>query len=114
MLHASRITLHTYVLKDCLKALRSSKAKYVPKKHMKIDFKTMNYLKLWLQFLNIFYAKDAKIGPLLEGNQNKNFLRQIGLSRAFLPPVSHGEKRGKFQFAVEIAHKAVVLILISL
>ena len=30
-------------------------------------------------------------------------------SRAFLPPVSHGEKCEKFQFVEESAHKAVVL-----
>ena len=30
------------------------------------------------------------------------------------PPVSHGRKREKFENAVEIAHKAVVLILLSL
>ena len=32
----------------------------------------------------------------------------------FSPPALHEEKCGKFQFVVEIAHKAVVLILISL
>ena len=39
---------------------------------------------------------------------------QVEISRAFLPPVLHGEKCGKFQFVVEIAHKAVILILIFL
>ena len=34
--------------------------------------------------------------------------------RAFLPPVSHGEKRGKFQNPVKIAHKAFVLFFFPL
>ena len=34
--------------------------------------------------------------------------------RAFLPPVSHGMKRGKIQKNVKIAHKAFVPILFSL
>ena len=29
-------------------------------------------------------------------------------------PVSHGKKCGKFQFVVSIAHKTVILILLSL
>ena len=51
----------------------------------------------------------------IEGNQNKNnylvsnFYKKIEISRAFLPPVSSGEKSGKFQNVVEIAHKAVIL-----
>ena len=44
----------------------------------------------------------------------EQFLRQIEISRAFLPPVSHGEKCGKFQFVVESAHEAVVLIFFPL
>ena len=44
----------------------------------------------------------------------EQFLQQIEISRVFLPPVSHGEKCGKFQFLVEIAHKADILILLSL
>ena len=44
----------------------------------------------------------------------EQFLQQIEISRAFLPHVSHGEKCGKFQFVVDIAYKAVVLILICL
>ena len=44
----------------------------------------------------------------------EQFLQQIEISRAFLPPVSHGEKCGKFQSVVEIAHKAVSPILLSL
>ena len=52
----------------------------------------------------------------LERNQNKNnclaitFLQML-ISRVFLPPVSHGEKCGKFQFDVEITPKAVFLFL---
>ena len=44
----------------------------------------------------------------------EQFLRQIEISRAVLSPVSHGEKCGKFQFFVEIALKAIVIILICL
>ena len=36
------------------------------------------------------------------------------ISRGFLPPILHGKKKGTFHFFVEIAHKAVVLILLSL
>ena len=41
----------------------------------------------------------------------EHFLKQMKISRAFLPIVSHGEKCAKIQFVLEIAHKAVVLIL---
>ena len=40
----------------------------------------------------------------------ERFLQGLGFSHAFLLPVSHGEKSGKFQKPVKIAHKAVVLI----
>ena len=42
----------------------------------------------------------------------EQFLQQIEISYTFL--CAKQVKRGKIQFAVEIAHKAVVLILISL
>ena len=42
------------------------------------------------------------------------FLQAFGFSRAFLQPVSHGEKRGKFQKPVKMTHKAVVLIFLLL
>ena len=43
------------------------------------------------------------------------FLQAFGFSRAFLQPFSHdGEKRGKFQKPVKIAHKEVVLIFLLL
>ena len=45
----------------------------------------------------------------------EQFLQQIEISRIFLrAKQAVEEKRGRFQFVVEIAHKAVVLILISL
>ena len=44
----------------------------------------------------------------------EQFLHRFEISRAFLPPVSHVEKRGKFQNVVEMAHNAEVLILFSL
>ena len=44
----------------------------------------------------------------------ERFLQVFEFSRAFLPPVSHGIKRGKFQKPVKIVHKAVVLIFLSL
>ena len=44
----------------------------------------------------------------------EQFLQKIEISRAFLPPLSHGEKCGKFQFVEESAPKVVVIILICL
>ena len=44
----------------------------------------------------------------------EQFLQQIEISRTFLRPKQLGEKRARFQFFIEIAHEAVVLILISL
>ena len=38
----------------------------------------------------------------------ERILQGFEFPRAFLPPVSHGLKRGKFQKPVKIAHKAVV------
>ena len=39
------------------------------------------------------------------------FLHHFEISRAFLPPVLHRKKRGKFQNVVEIPHKAVSIFL---
>ena len=56
----------------------------------------------------------------LEANQNKKqlpcyqFFRQIEISRTFLRAKQVGKKGGNFQFVVEIAHRAVILILLSL
>ena len=44
----------------------------------------------------------------------ERFLQAFEIYRAYLAPISHGEKRGKFQKPVKIAHKAVVLIFLSL
>ena len=44
----------------------------------------------------------------------ERFLQGFEFSRAFLPPVSHGVKHGKFQNPVKIVHKAFVQISISL
>ena len=44
----------------------------------------------------------------------KQFLQQIEISRTFLRVKQVGEKRRKFQFVVELAYKAVILILLSL
>ena len=54
---------------------------------------------------------------LLKANQQlhfEQFRQQIEFSCTFLRAKQVGEKRGRFQFVVEVAHKAVVLILISL
>ena len=51
----------------------------------------------------------------LRGKEKKpceQFLQPFEISRAFLPPAMHGENCGKYQNVVEIAHKAVVLILL--
>ena len=93
---------------------------------------------LWYEFLNDLDAQsdfDKKIVTkkvvkwnysylkyALEGNQNKNNSlvinfynkQQIEIFRAFLSPCLHRVKCGKFQFLVEIAHKAIDLVLISL
>ena len=44
----------------------------------------------------------------------EQFLQQIEISRTFLQANQVGEKRATFQFVVEIAHRAVILILLSL
>ena len=44
----------------------------------------------------------------------ERFLQGFGFPHAFLPPILHGEKSGKFQKPVKNAHKAVVLIFLSL
>ena len=44
----------------------------------------------------------------------ERFLQEFEFSRAFLSPVSHGVKRGKFQKPVKNAHKAVVIVFLSL
>ena len=44
----------------------------------------------------------------------ERFLQGFEFSRTFLPPVSHGVKRAKLQKPVKNAHKAVVLIFLSL
>ena len=52
----------------------------------------------------------------VKNNNNlvSNFYNKLKNSRSFLPPVSQGEKYGKFQFVVEIVHKAIILISLSL
>ena len=42
-------------------------------------------------------------------SNKERFLKDFEFYCAFLPPVWHGEKRGKFQNPVEFAYKAVVL-----
>ena len=44
----------------------------------------------------------------------EQFLKRFFIFRAFFRGKQVGEKRGRFQNVVDIAHKAVVLILISL
>ena len=44
----------------------------------------------------------------------EQFLQQIEISRTFLRAKQVGEKRGRIQFVVKNAHKAVILILFSL
>ena len=70
----------------------------------------------------VSFTKDLEtcLKTELEGNENKsnclvtNFCNKLKYPALFSPPVSHGEKCGKFQFVVKIAQKPVVLILISL
>ena len=56
----------------------------------------------------------ARVKVRLEQLPCERFLQEFEFSRAFLSPVSHGVKRGKFQKPVKLAHKAVVLIQLSL
>ena len=44
----------------------------------------------------------------------EQFLRQIEIFRTFLRAKQVRGKRGRFQFVVEIAHKAVVVIIFSI
>ena len=49
----------------------------------------------------------------LEANQNKNniqFLQQTEIFRTFLRGKQVGEKHGRFQFVIEIPHKAILKI----
>ena len=60
------------------------------------------------------FSKQAKGRENLEQLLCEHFLQGFEFSRAFLPPVQHGEKREKFQNPVKYLHKAVVLIFLSL
>ena len=44
----------------------------------------------------------------------ERFLQRFECFRAFLPPVSYEGKRGNIQNTVKIAHKAFILIFLSL
>ena len=72
-----------------------------------------SYLKYALSGQHLYASKGKVKQAQLPCEQ---FLQHFEISHAFFPPVSHGEKRGKIQNFVEIAHKevAVVLILLSL
>ena len=55
--------------------------------------------------------KSCKLFCFLEADQNKEqFLQQIEISRTFTSAKQVREKGGRFQFVLEIAHKAVILI----
>ena len=66
--------------------------------------KNIFWLKVLSRIWNFSDRKDFDQKLSKKENQIKNnclvsnFLRQIEISRSFLPPVSHGEKSGKFQF----------------
>ena len=59
-----------------------------------------------------YFDKNGRIGMLCQQVSNIYFRTEI--PRTFLRAKQVGEKRGRFQFVVESAYKAVVLILISL
>ena len=63
---------------------------------------------------SFLYSLSSRGNSKLEQLPRGQFLQQIEISRTFLRAKQVGEKRAIFQFAVEIAQKAVVLILISL
>ena len=71
-----------------------------------VNFPSDNF-EGWLQY-------QSKGKEKIEELPCERFLQDFEFSRAFLPPVSHGVKRGKFQKPVKIALKAVVLIQLSL
>ena len=63
---------------------------------------------------SFLYSLSSRGNSKLEQLPRGQFLQQIEISRTFLRAKQVGEKRAIFQFVVEIAHKAVNLILISL
>ena len=63
-----------------------------------------------LQHINLKIRGKEKLEQL----PCERFLQGFEFFRGFLPPVLHGVKRDKFQKAVKIAHKEVVLIFLSL
>ena len=65
-------------------------------------------------FAWVFFTYLDKIKVKLKHLPCEQFLQRLDISRAFLRAKQVGEKRGKFQNVVEIAHKAVFLIFISL
>ena len=84
-----------------------------------IDTRLLNYIPSGIQICfpllwRIYLGLSPSPPPHQVVNCLEQFLQQIEISRAILSPVSHGEKCGKFQFVLEIAHEAVVLILICL
>ena len=69
----------------------------------------------------IFLKKSlSKFEAKLEANQNminrlvSNFYNKLKISRTFLRAKQVVEKRAKFQFVLEIAQQAFILILVSL
>ena len=71
------------------------------------------YLKssIWsLIFMHDFFSRSLVQMHLVFLFPCEQILQQIGIFRAILRPVSHGEKCGKFQFAVEISHFVLILI----
>ena len=57
---------------------------------------------------------EARGGKDLEQLPCERFLQVFELSRAFLPPISHGKKCGKLQNPVKNANKADIRVFISL
>ena len=92
---------------------------------MQFCMKKGHFSTLNLQFVYFAQSKISMKGIIvfLDMNNTRSeimylrvtvFLQKIEISRTFLRAKQVGEKPGRFQFVVEITHKAVILILISL
>ena len=77
-------------------------------------FRIFSFIRKYLNVVSFALCRNIRGKSKPEQLPCEQFLQQIKISRAFLRAKQVGEKRGKFQFVVEIAHKALIQILLSL
>ena len=77
-------------------------------------FRIFSFIRKYLNVVSFALCRNIRGKSKPEQLPCEQFLQQIKISRAFLRAKQVEEKRWRFQFVVEIAHKAVVLILVSL